>query len=644
VADTRNYVQGQDYFLSGSGITLSATSAVLTSMEYPDGTLIVMADFGTLGYITFEPETEKEENASFTGITQNANGTATITGLTRGLAFKTPYTADLALRQSHSGGSLARISNSAPFYNELTNKNNDETINNAWTFPSTEAARPQNGADTDTAILAALVTFGQLSRTSFAGVSDASTVSKGIVEIATQTEVNEGDDSGSTTAPVVVIPSTLLQTRDSVITTDFTYGATLTALAPVYVDTAASNKLKLALATAAATADTFVGITVDSGVDTDVNKRVQIAGIVTGLSGLTPGAVVFLTDAGGISSVAGTYRFPLGVAISATAMEMFPAPARRPLDLAGANSSATVSNFNESMTFFNATDITGAEAETLSAGSTTNADTLHTHAIIPGYSEIIHGNLPSTTLGRFQFAMNSAGTYGYIARRWSSGADENLDIYRYVLDPLTKTFIYDGTTVNLADGTYSFSGFADIGLVATDSYVYAMAIGASNLVLVRMLPDLTSATLFTTSGANPGAGTILSACGNDTTLYLKSTTATLLLEYALSGTTATRGTDITLTSGVAGVTGFDGTNLFNYDPVTGNIRKYSTAGGAAVSTTLRQFARENNDFNANPLEITSNGAIGLLSTGPFLIGVGAAWVNETTTDSLFLRFYKISKP
>jgi len=346
VADTRNYVQGQDYFLSGSGITLSATSAVLTSMEYPDGTLIVMADFGTLGYITFEPETEKEENASFTGITQNANGTATITGLTRGLAFKTPYTADLALRQSHSGGSLARISNSAPFYNELTNKNNDETINNAWTFPSTEAARPQNNADTDTAILAALVTFGQLSRTSFAGVSDASTVSKGIVEIATQTEVNEGDDSGSTTAPVVVIPSTLLQTRDAAITTDFTYGATLTALAPVYVDTADSNKLKLALATAAATADTFVGITVDSGVDTDVNKRVQIAGIVTGLSGLTPGAIVFLTNAGGISSVAGTYRFPLGVAISATAMEMFPAPARRPLDLAGVNASVTSTFLN----------------------------------------------------------------------------------------------------------------------------------------------------------------------------------------------------------------------------------------------------------------------------------------------------------
>lgn len=42
-----------------------------------------------------------------------------------------------------------------------------------------------------------------------AGVSDASLTAKGIVEIATQAEVDSGDDTGSTTAPAVVSPSTI---------------------------------------------------------------------------------------------------------------------------------------------------------------------------------------------------------------------------------------------------------------------------------------------------------------------------------------------------------------------------------------------------------------------------------------------------
>jgi len=42
-----------------------------------------------------------------------------------------------------------------------------------------------------------------------AGVPDASLTAKGIVEIATQAEVDSGDDTGSTTAPTVVSPSTI---------------------------------------------------------------------------------------------------------------------------------------------------------------------------------------------------------------------------------------------------------------------------------------------------------------------------------------------------------------------------------------------------------------------------------------------------
>lgn len=208
-----NFVQGIDYFLDGSGATLSATTISLSSMEYPDGTPVVMADFGSIGYMTLEPETPREENISFTGITQNANGSATLTGVTRGLRFKTPYTQDLALRNAHAGGTKARVTNSAPFYNQLAVKENDETITGEWTFPSADADRPKLDADVDTAELDALITFGQLNRAVFAGATNGSTVAKGVFQEATQAQTDARTQVGSTGADLVVNPVTLRATK-----------------------------------------------------------------------------------------------------------------------------------------------------------------------------------------------------------------------------------------------------------------------------------------------------------------------------------------------------------------------------------------------------------------------------------------------
>lgn len=131
----RNYVQAKDYRLAGAGIAATDTSIVLTSMELPNSAaLVTMADFGAIGFITLEPETDREENASFTGITQNVNGTATLTGVTRGLTFVSPSTIDTNLRKSHSGGTIARISNSTQFYENLANRHNTQSIFEVWSF------------------------------------------------------------------------------------------------------------------------------------------------------------------------------------------------------------------------------------------------------------------------------------------------------------------------------------------------------------------------------------------------------------------------------------------------------------------------------------------------------------------------------
>lgn len=133
---SREYVQAKDYRLAGAGVAATDTSITIVSMTLPNSNaLVTMADFGSeIGFMTIEPETNREENISFTGITQNVNGTATLTGVVRGLTFVSPSTVDVNLRQSHSGGSIIRVTNSTQFYENIANKYNTGTIKATWTF------------------------------------------------------------------------------------------------------------------------------------------------------------------------------------------------------------------------------------------------------------------------------------------------------------------------------------------------------------------------------------------------------------------------------------------------------------------------------------------------------------------------------
>lgn len=101
-----------------------------------DGNLVAMSAFGTLGFGTLEPGSGAfEEQISFTGITQNANGTATLTGVSS-VTFLSPYTATSGLLKTHAGSTTFVISNTSGFYDTFANKNDDETIVGNWQFPN----------------------------------------------------------------------------------------------------------------------------------------------------------------------------------------------------------------------------------------------------------------------------------------------------------------------------------------------------------------------------------------------------------------------------------------------------------------------------------------------------------------------------
>jgi hypothetical protein len=151
MSDNIKFVQNQSTTLAGAGAPIGATSIILTSLTTIDGVALTMTDFGIKGYATIEPGNGvQEESIVFTGITQNIDGTATLTGVSNKLTI-TPYTETSGLFKSHAGGTTFIISNTAGMYDDMTGKNNDETVTGKWTFTQTPTISVAPVANTDAA-------------------------------------------------------------------------------------------------------------------------------------------------------------------------------------------------------------------------------------------------------------------------------------------------------------------------------------------------------------------------------------------------------------------------------------------------------------------------------------------------------------
>lgn len=172
-----------------------------------------MADFGTIGFGTLEPGNGTlEEQIAFTGVTQNANGTATLTGV-KSVTFTSPYTQTSGLSKTHAGSTTFVISNTAGFYDKLTSKSDDETITGTWTF--TVPNFPQmdtSGVGNRPTLQTQLATKDYADSLAIAGAPDATTSVQGLVQLPTQAEVDAKTATGSTGAALTVIPGTLRST------------------------------------------------------------------------------------------------------------------------------------------------------------------------------------------------------------------------------------------------------------------------------------------------------------------------------------------------------------------------------------------------------------------------------------------------
>lgn len=155
-----------------------------------------------------------------------------------------------------------------------------------------------------------------------------------------------------------------------------------------------------------------------------------------------------------------------------------------------------------------------------------------------------------------------------------------LTIYRYARDSTGNYYQTHSTTLTIDSGQ---AGVAIIG-----NFVYICAtIGGISVFIRYAIADLTGVTSMTTSGGNPSGTKMF---GDGTAVYVQNSNSSD--KYTISGTTITKGSNITYTSpgnlSAAFGTG-DATYAYLRDGNTANTNKYALAGGAVVSTFSPTF-------------------------------------------------------
>lgn len=203
---------GATTYTLNSSISSTQNTITLSSFTEPvTGTPYTMALLNTdIFYFTISPKTTSSEFGSATGITQNSDGTATLTGVTRGLAKKYPFTSDSAYKLPHSGQSIFIISDAPQVFNKYVTLENAETISGIKTF-SVSPIVPTPTTPTQAANKAYADSLA------IAGAPNASTSVQGLVQEATQAQADAKTATGSTGAKLFQN----LSTQRSTLTNDY---------------------------------------------------------------------------------------------------------------------------------------------------------------------------------------------------------------------------------------------------------------------------------------------------------------------------------------------------------------------------------------------------------------------------------------
>lgn len=215
-----NTTGGGTYNLQAT-ITSNQTTINLSSFQEPGSNIPYTMSYlnSSIEYATIAPQTSQSEFVSFTGITQNTDGSATLTGVQRGLERSYPYQASSTLALPHAGQSRFILSDAPQVFNSYASVLNPNTFVGVQTFGSTTP--PIYDADPVWANFTGLIfaSVDYVNSVVSAGAANASETVKGIVQLATATQLAAGTSLGSTLARLDIPNSLATSTPTAACTT-----------------------------------------------------------------------------------------------------------------------------------------------------------------------------------------------------------------------------------------------------------------------------------------------------------------------------------------------------------------------------------------------------------------------------------------
>lgn len=149
------------------------SNIVITRLVDTRGNDVDMTDLGDFGYLTIGPKTDSEEIIKFTGFTRNADNTVTLSGVTRNHLPQSPFTST-GTGSEQGAGTIVVFGNNPQVYEAL---------------------------------------LDYIDGIAISGSPDASNTSKGLVETATQAEIDADAATGSTGAELAITPDKLASSK-----------------------------------------------------------------------------------------------------------------------------------------------------------------------------------------------------------------------------------------------------------------------------------------------------------------------------------------------------------------------------------------------------------------------------------------------
>ncbi len=190
-----------------TSIGTTDTSINLSSFKNRSDIPLTMSVLNTdIGYGTLSPQTSRSEFISFTGITQNSNGTAQLTGVTRGLSDIYPFAASTTLREAHPGQSIFILSDVPQLFEEYTLKRSTQHITGAWGFQGTAPT------STTCATASELCNKAYVDATANQGAATSTELNGGIVELGT---ISEAASASSSVEIALSNKPRVIQTKDA---------------------------------------------------------------------------------------------------------------------------------------------------------------------------------------------------------------------------------------------------------------------------------------------------------------------------------------------------------------------------------------------------------------------------------------------